>query len=160
MPLNKETNPKVKNLKSSEYVIKINPKFRLIDSHTHRNVCIYIYVCVYVCVYICVCDVCVYMYICVGVFICVCDVCLYIYIYIYIYIYNVCVNVCIYIYVWVYIYIYIHTHAHALIMVLIRTESTRYTLNDSFGETINKFQDCNIKNNIKTLEIKNIKTSK
>ena len=30
-------------------------------------------------------------------------------------------------------------------MVLIRTESTWYTINDSFGENINKFQVGNIK---------------
>ena len=34
-------------------------------------------------------------------------------------------------------------------MVLIRTESTLYTTNGSFGEIINKFQDCNIKKNKK-----------
>ena len=33
-------------------------------------------------------------------------------------------------------------------MVLIRTESTRYTGNCSFGENINKFQDCNIKKSL------------
>ena len=32
-----------------------------------------------------------------------------------------------------------------LIMVLITTKSTRYATNSSFGETINKFQDCNIR---------------
>ena len=30
-------------------------------------------------------------------------------------------------------------------MVLTRTESTWYNINSSFGETIDKFQDCNIK---------------
>ena len=29
-------------------------------------------------------------------------------------------------------------------MVLIRTKSSRYSTNTSFGETITKFQDCNI----------------
>ena len=35
-----------------------------------------------------------------------------------------------------------------MIMVLMRTESTLYITNSSFGETINKFQDCNIKKNL------------
>ena len=30
-------------------------------------------------------------------------------------------------------------------MVLTRTESTQYNTNNSFGEIINKFRDCNIK---------------
>ena len=30
-------------------------------------------------------------------------------------------------------------------MVLTRTKSTRYNTNSSFGEIINKFQDCNVK---------------
>ena len=49
----------------------------------------------------------------------------------------------------------LETNIHiTLILDLIRTESTRYTINGSFGEIINKFQDRNIKNNIRTLERK------
>ena len=39
-------------------------------------------------------------------------------------------------------------------MVLMRTESIQYNTNSSFGEVINKFQDYNIKKNIRTLERK------
>ena len=46
-----------------------------------------------------------------------------------------------------------------LIMVLIRTESTRYSSNGSFGEIINKFPDRNIKQII-TLERKKQNISK
>ena len=45
-------------------------------------------------------------------------------------------------------------------MVLIRTESSRYTTNSFFVETIAKFQDCYIKINIRTLERKDFKNSK
>ena len=38
-------------------------------------------------------------------------------------------------------------------MVLIRTKRNRLTVNAPFGEIINKFQDCNIKN-VRTLERK------
>ena len=48
----------------------------------------------------------------------------------------------------------IHIHFF-LIMVRIRTESTRLTINGSFGEIVYAFQDRNIKRNIRTLEIKN-----
>ena len=40
-------------------------------------------------------------------------------------------------------------------MVLTITESTRYNTNNFLGEIINKFQDYNIKKNIRTHEIKN-----
>ena len=39
-------------------------------------------------------------------------------------------------------------------MVLTRTKSTRYNTKCSYGEIINKFQDCNIKKPTKTLERK------
>ena len=52
-------------------------------------------------------------------------------------------------------------------MVLTRIESTRYDINCSFGEIIDKCQDCNNKkltknpqNNKRTLERKKKKTSK
>ena len=53
-------------------------------------------------------------------------------------------------------------------MVLARTESTLYNANSSFGEIINKFQDCNAKytqkktkkNKTRTLERKKKKTPK
>ena len=46
-----------------------------------------------------------------------------------------------------------------LIIVLIRTKSTQYTTNGSFGKTINKFQDCYIKETLGLLKekIKNFK---
>ena len=44
-------------------------------------------------------------------------------------------------------------------MVLIRTESTRLTTNGSFGETINKFQACQVKK-IRTLKRKKKKKKK
>ena len=40
-------------------------------------------------------------------------------------------------------------------MVLTRTECTPYNTNNYLEEIINKFQDCNIKKNIRTLERKN-----
>ena len=45
-------------------------------------------------------------------------------------------------------------------MVLTRTKSTCYNTNSFFGETINKFQDCNIKKNIRTFERKKLKITK
>ena len=39
-------------------------------------------------------------------------------------------------------------------MVLTRTESTRDNSNSTFGETIKKFQDYNIKKDIRALERK------
>ena len=39
-------------------------------------------------------------------------------------------------------------------MALTRTENTRCNTYSSFGEIINKFQDCNIKKNIRTPERK------
>ena len=41
-------------------------------------------------------------------------------------------------------------------MGLIRTKSTRYTTNVSFGETSNNFQDCDIKKTLGLVK-KNIK---
>ena len=48
-------------------------------------------------------------------------------------------------------------------MILTRIECTWYNTNNSFGEIINKFQDCNIKKNIlkeRNFERKNKKTPK
>ena len=39
-------------------------------------------------------------------------------------------------------------------MVLIRTENTQLTINGSFGEIINKFQDCNLKKTLGFLKEK------
>ena len=38
-----------------------------------------------------------------------------------------------------------------LIIVLIKTESTRYTTNNSFGEIINKFQNCNMEKKVQNI---------